>query len=115
MQGHILILLPGIPAIKFLGQLCHRAGLGDEPRRVLRELSELRGEVLSTRDGLEIRQSSETQSSDRPPKTNVLDHPGWATLHLAEKKRKCSGTTSVFGQADKGLTLTTGKVAQDLC
>jgi hypothetical protein len=27
---------------KFLGQLCQKAGLGNEPRRVLAELSELR-------------------------------------------------------------------------
>ena len=42
---------------KMLGQLCERAGLGNEPRRVLDELSELRtvDVILPTSEGTEIR------------------------------------------------------------
>jgi len=42
---------------KTLGQLCQHGDLGDEPRRVLRELSELRAlaVILPTDDGIEIR------------------------------------------------------------
>ncbi len=42
VQAHILVCFLAYVPWKFLGQLCHRAGLGDEPRRVLQELSELR-------------------------------------------------------------------------
>ena len=40
-----------------MGQLCSAAGLGDEPRRVLSELSEIRlmHVVLPTRTGTDIR------------------------------------------------------------
>jgi len=42
---------------KALGQLCERAGLGREPRKVLEEISQIRtvDVVLPTRQGLEIR------------------------------------------------------------
>jgi len=51
---------------KFLGLHCQRAGLGDEPRRVLDELSELRAIdfVVTTRDGHEIRTGCATQPND---------------------------------------------------
>jgi hypothetical protein len=51
---------------KMLGQLCQKAGLGNEPRRVLDELSELRvvDVVLPTTDGREIRTRCVTQPSD---------------------------------------------------
>jgi len=51
---------------KFLGQLCAKAGLGDEPRRVLAELSELRAVdvLLPTKDGREIRTRCVTQPSE---------------------------------------------------
>ena len=40
--AHILVCFLAYVLWKFLGQLCQQAGLGNEPRRVLDELSELR-------------------------------------------------------------------------
>ncbi len=42
---------------KTLGQMCSRAGLGDEPRKVLEEIGRIQAVdvVLPTRDGIEIR------------------------------------------------------------
>jgi hypothetical protein len=62
---------------KFLGQLCQRAGLGDEPRRVLDEPGELRvvDVVLPTRAGVELRQRSITQPSDH--QRILLDRLDW--------------------------------------
>ena len=56
--AHILVCFLGYVLWKTLGQLCRQAGLGDEPRRVLDELAEIRlvDVVLPTRDGIEIRQ-----------------------------------------------------------
>jgi transposase len=58
MLAHILVCFLGYVLWKTLGQLCRQAGLGDEPRRVLDELAEIRlvDVVLPTRDGIEIRQ-----------------------------------------------------------
>lgn len=66
VRAHILVCFLAYVVWKFLGQLCQRAGLGDEPRRVLSELSELRvvDVVLPTRDGREIRTRCVTQPSD---------------------------------------------------
>jgi transposase len=66
VRAHILVCFLAYVLWKFLGQLCQRAGLGDEPRRVLAELSELRvvDVVLPTRDGHEIRTRCVTQPSD---------------------------------------------------
>ena len=66
VRAHILVCFLAYVLWKFLGQLCQRAGLGDEPRRVLAELSELRvvDVVLPTRDGHEIRTRCITQPSD---------------------------------------------------
>ena len=64
--AHLLVCFLAYVLWKFLGQLCQRAGLGHEPRRVLDELSELRAVdvVLPTRDGQEIRTRCVTQPSD---------------------------------------------------
>jgi transposase len=58
VQAHILVCFLGYVLWKTLGQLCRQAGLGDEPRRVLDELAEIRlvDVVLPTREGIEIRQ-----------------------------------------------------------
>lgn len=58
VQAHILVCFLAYVLWKTLGQLCSKAGLGDEPRRVLAELEEIRimDVVLPTRDGQEIRQ-----------------------------------------------------------
>ncbi len=63
--AHILVCFLAFVLWKFLGQLCQRAGLGNEPRRVLTELSELRvvDVVLPTKDGRELRTRCVTQPS----------------------------------------------------
>ena len=55
--AHILVCFLSYVLWKTLGQLCQQAGLGNEPRRVLDELAEIRlvDVVLPTRDGHEIR------------------------------------------------------------
>lgn len=77
VQAHILVCFLAYVLWKFLGQLCQRAGLGDEPRRVLEELSQLRvvDVILPTRDGLEIRQRCVTQPSDH--QKILLNRLGW--------------------------------------
>ena len=64
--AHILVCFLGYVLWKTLGQLCQRAGLGNEPRRVLDELAEIRlvDVVLPTRDGQEIRQRCVARPSD---------------------------------------------------
>jgi hypothetical protein len=64
--AHILVCFLAYVLWKFLGQLCRRAGLGDEPRRVLAELAELHAVdvVLPTRDGPELRTRCITQPSE---------------------------------------------------
>ena len=64
--AHILVCFLAYVLWKFLGQLCRRAGLGDEPRRVPAELAELRAVdvVLPTKDGQEIRSRYVTQPTD---------------------------------------------------
>jgi transposase len=56
--AHILVCFLAYVLWKTLGQICRQAGLGDEPRRVLDEVAEIRlvDVVLPTRDGAEIRQ-----------------------------------------------------------
>jgi transposase len=56
--AHILVCFLAYVLWKTLGQVCRQAGLGDEPRRVLDEIAEIRlvDVVLPTRNGTEIRQ-----------------------------------------------------------
>ena len=55
--AHIFVCFLAYVLWKTLAQLCRGAGLGNEPRRVLDELAELRmmDVVLPTSDGIEIR------------------------------------------------------------
>lgn len=64
--AHILVCFLSYVLWKTLGQLCQAAGLGNEPRRVLSELSEIRmmDVVLPTRDGIDIRKRCISQPSD---------------------------------------------------
>ena len=57
VAAHIFVCFLAYVLWKTLGQICDRAGLGSEPRRVLAELSELRmmDVVLPTRDGIDLR------------------------------------------------------------
>jgi len=75
--AHILVCFLAYVLWKFLGQLCMKAGLGDEPRRVLAELSELRtvDVVLTTKDGREIRTRCITQPAEH--QKIILEYLGW--------------------------------------
>ena len=66
VRAHILVCFLSYVLWKTLGQLCRAAGLGDEPRRVLSELSELRlmDVVLPTRTGPELRRRCIARPSD---------------------------------------------------
>jgi transposase len=57
VQAHILVCFLAYVLWKALGQLCERAGLGREPRKVLEEISQIRtvDVVLPTRQGIELR------------------------------------------------------------
>ncbi len=65
--AHILVCFLAYVLWKTLGQICRQAGLGDEPRRVLDELAEIRlvDVVLPTRDGTEIRQRCVSRPTER--------------------------------------------------
>lgn len=64
--AHILVCFLAYVLWKTLGQLCQSAGLGNEPRRVLAELSDIRlvDVVLPTRSGIEIRRRCVSRPSD---------------------------------------------------
>jgi hypothetical protein len=75
--AHILVCFLAYVLWKFLGQLCQTAGLGNEPRRVLEELSELRAVdvVLTTKEGQNIRTRCVTQPNDH--QKILLARLGW--------------------------------------
>lgn len=64
--AHILVCFLAYVLWKTLGQLCQAAGLGDEPRRVLSELADIRlvDVVLPTREGIEIRKRCVSRPTD---------------------------------------------------
>ena len=66
VRAHILVCFLAFVLCKLLGQLCRKAGPGDESRRVLAELSELPAVevLLPTKDSREIRTRCVTQPSD---------------------------------------------------
>lgn len=66
VRAHIFVCFLAYVLWKTLGQMCHRAGIGEEPRRVLAELSELRlvDVVLPTDAGIDLRTRCVTRPSD---------------------------------------------------
>lgn len=74
--AHILVCFLAYVLWKTLAALCRQAGLGDEPRRVLDELAEIRtlDVVLPTRQGVEIRRRCVSKPSDH--QTILLHHLG---------------------------------------
>lgn len=74
--AHIFVCFLAYVLWKTLGQLCSRAGLGDEPRRVLNELNEIRSMevVLPTRQGVDIRTHCVSKPSEH--QQILLDHLG---------------------------------------
>lgn len=75
--AHILVCFLSYVLWKTLSQLCEAAGLGNEPRRVLTELSEIRlmDVILPTREGLEIRKRCIGRPSDH--QQILLDQLRW--------------------------------------
>lgn len=57
VQAHILVCFLAFVLWKTLSQMCQRAGLGDEPRKVLDEISQIQmvDVVLPTKSGVNIR------------------------------------------------------------
>lgn len=72
--AHIFVCFLAYVLWKTLGQMCQRAGLGNEPRRVLKELGELRimDVVLPTRSGIDIRKRCISKPTDH--QQILLDH-----------------------------------------
>ena len=64
--AHIFVCFLAYVLWKTLAQLCDKAGLGREPRRVLSELSDIRSMdvVLPTRSGVEIRTRCVSKPTD---------------------------------------------------
>jgi hypothetical protein len=64
--AHILVCFLAYVLWKTLGQMCQRAGLGHEPRRLFEELGKVQlvDVVLPTRQGTEIRRRCITQPTD---------------------------------------------------
>jgi transposase len=89
VDAHILVCFLAYVVWKTLGQMCRRAGLGDEPRRVLEELGRIRlvDVVLPTRDGTDIRKRCVTRPDGH--QSILLHQLGLnlpASLALADEK-----------------------------
>ena len=74
--AHILVCFLAYVLWKTLAQMCRRAGLGDEPRRVFDELEEIRlvDVILPTSEGIEILRCSVTRPSEH--QSILLDRLG---------------------------------------
>jgi transposase len=66
VQAHILVCFLAYVLWKALGQMCHMAGLGDEPRKVFEELKEISlvDVVLPTRNGITLRKQCVSRPSE---------------------------------------------------
>lgn len=66
VQAHILVCFLAYVLWKTLGQCCHRAGLGDEPRRLFDELARIKlvDVLLPTRAGTIIRKRCVSRPTD---------------------------------------------------
>jgi transposase len=82
VQAHILVCFLAYVIWKTIGQMCQKAGLGDEPRRVFEEISKIKmvDVVLPTRTGIEIRRRCVAQPSKY--QAILLDRLG---LHLPKQ------------------------------
>jgi len=66
VQAHILVCFLAYVLWKTLGQMCHMAGLGDEPRKVFEELKEISlvDVALPTRNGITLRKQCVSRPSE---------------------------------------------------
>ena len=71
VQAHILVCFLAFVLWKTLGQMCRIAGLGDEPRKALDEISQIQmvDVALRTRTGVKIRRRSIAQPTKHQPRT----------------------------------------------
>jgi hypothetical protein len=88
VQAHILVCFLAYVLWKALGQLCRQAGLGDEPRKVLAELAQIRviEVVVPTRSGVDLHKRCITRPTDHqaillhrlglhlPSRMKAIDH-----------------------------------------
>ena len=74
--AHILVCFLAYVLWKMMAQLCTRAGIGDEPRRVFEEISKIKvvDVILPTRTGVEIRKRCVTRPSEH--QAILLQHLG---------------------------------------
>lgn len=89
VEAHVLVCFLAYVLWKTLAQLCRRAGLGDEPRRVLDELKRIQvvDVVLPTRKGITLRRRCVTKPTDH--QAILLQHLGLVLpshLPITEKK-----------------------------
>lgn len=76
VAAHIFVCFLAYVLWKTLAQMCAKAGLGNEPRRILAELSELRmmDVVLPTREGVDLRRRCVNTPTEH--QQILLDHLG---------------------------------------
>ena len=89
VEAHILVCFLAYVLWKTLGQICRDSGLGDEPRRVLEELSRIKAVdvVMPTRCGREIRCRCVSQPTDH--QAILLHHLGMQLpSHMPITKKK---------------------------
>ena len=89
VESHILVCFLSYVLWKTLGQMCRQSGLGDEPRRVIEELSKIQlvDVVMPTRSGIEIRRRCVSQPTDH--QTILLQYLGLQLPHhlpITERK-----------------------------
>jgi transposase len=92
VEAHILVCFLAYVLWKTLAQMCQQKGLGDEPRRVIDELSQIRmvDVVLPTRSGIEIRRRCITEPTDH--QAVLLQRLGlYLPSHLPLTERKMKG------------------------
>ncbi len=85
VQAHLLVCFLAYVLWKTLAQLCQRAGLGDEPRKVFDEIAQIRlvDVILPTQQGVEIRKRCITQPTQH--QSILLDK---LKLHLPRQLSK---------------------------
>jgi len=91
VEAHILVCFLAYVLWKTLGQWCHQKGLGEEPRRVLDELSHIKqvDVVMPTRSEVKIRRRCVTEPTDH--QAILLQHLGLnlpSYLPTTDKKPK---------------------------
>ncbi len=87
VKAHILVCFLAYVLWKTIGQMCKRAGLGDEPRKVFDEIAQIKvvDVILPTSKGIEIRKSC--ISTPTKPQAALLDRLGLKVPKYLEEVR----------------------------